>query len=77
MASRETTDLHTLVGGFLAWPLAQWASELSKLLAHQENLLTPDDLTGHFSSPDAALMTVLVSWKKLFCPKLRPCSYIG
>ena len=28
MAASETTDLHTLVGGCLAWNLAQWASEL-------------------------------------------------
>ena len=77
MAASEITDLHTLVEGCLAWNLAQWARELLKLLAHQENLLVPDDLTGHFSSPDAALMTVLVSWKKLFFPKLRPCNYMG
>lgn len=40
-----TTDLVT---NWLAWTLACWASVLKKLLAQQDNLLTPDDGTGTF-----------------------------
>ena len=41
----------TVVGRWLAWALAHWASENEKWLAQQENLLVLDNRTALFSSP--------------------------
>ena len=41
-----------LVGRWLAWALAHWASENEKWLSWQENLLVPDNRTALFSSPE-------------------------
>ena len=55
-------SFYNLVGRWVAWALAHWASENKKWLAQQENLLVSDNWTALFSSPDYTIRTTKQSY---------------